>query len=241
MDKFANREVVNAVLLDYATKKPFHYMDYANASSNDMTANRVFATGGWGAPNLVTFDGERGGTFKIDTQILPMELFAMLAGDDIKTVASVLKREVLTATGSGSVTVSLSEAPVENSVYVYAEDDDCGSVVASTVSDKTVTLTSGTANAKYIVYYYTSKDSGVKKVTFNSKKFPKCFIFEGETIWKGTDGITYPMFIKGYKLCPQVAFSLSLSNTGDPTTLSITFDVLADDDGNQLDMTLITE
>ena len=76
----ANREVADLVLLDYKTKKVFLPIDFANVTTTDFTANRVFAKGGQGAPNRVGFDGERAGTLKVDTQIMPVKLFALLSG-----------------------------------------------------------------------------------------------------------------------------------------------------------------
>ena len=48
-----------------------------------------------------------------------------------------------------------------------------------------------------------------------------------------------PYKITAYKAVPQANFTLSWSNTGDPTSLSIVFDLFEDEDGNFLDMALI--
>ena len=106
----ANREVMNVVLLDYKSKVPFLNVDFANVSTTNFTANRVYARGGWGAPNRVGFDGERTGTLQIDTQIMPAKLFALLSGKDIEKSAKILKREELTAAEGG---LTLSEDPLE--------------------------------------------------------------------------------------------------------------------------------
>ena len=104
----ANREVMNLVLLDYKTKVPYMNIDFANVSTTNFTANRVYAKGGWGAPNRVGFDGERTGTLQIDTQIMPAKLFALLSGKDIAKTAKVLKREELAAGADG---LELTEEP----------------------------------------------------------------------------------------------------------------------------------
>lgn len=39
----ANREVMNLVLLDYKTKVPFMKIDFANVSTTNFQANRVYA------------------------------------------------------------------------------------------------------------------------------------------------------------------------------------------------------
>ena len=44
-----------------------------------------------------------------------------------------------------------------------------------------------------------------------------------------------------YKVAPQTNISLSYSNNGDPATVTITCDLLVDDDGNLLDLTLLPE
>ena len=123
----ANREVMNVVLLDYKSKVPFLNVDFANVSTTNFTANRVYARGGWGAPNRVGFDGERTGTLQIDTQIMPAKLFALLSGKDIEKSAKILKREELTAAEGG---LTLSEDPLEGTAQVFAAGDDCGTPIA---------------------------------------------------------------------------------------------------------------
>ena len=122
----ANREVMNLVLLDYKTKVPYMNIDFANVSTTNFTANRVYAKGGWGAPNRVGFDGERTGTLQIDTQIMPAKLFALLSGKDIAKTAKVLKREELAAGADG---LELAEEPKTGTVQVFAASDDCGTPI----------------------------------------------------------------------------------------------------------------
>ena len=42
-----------------------------------------------------------------------------------------------------------------------------------------------------------------------------------------------------YKAQPQASFSLAFQNTGDPTTVSITFDCMANQDGDIYDMNFV--
>lgn len=147
----ANREVMNLVLLDYKTKVPYMKIDFANVSTTNFSANRVYAKGGWGAPNRVGFDGERTGTLQIDTQIMPAKLFALLSGKDIAKTATVLKREELTGTSDG---ITLSETPKTGTVQVFAAGDDCGTPISDiNVSEKKVTATGITEKKNYVVYY----------------------------------------------------------------------------------------
>lgn len=231
----ANREVMNLVLLDYKTKVPYMDIDFANVSTTNFQANRVYAKGGWGAPNRVGFDGERNGTLQIDTQIMPAKLFALLSGKDIAKTATVLKREVLTAGADG---IQLSEAPKAGTVQVFAASDDCGTPIADAkVAEKKVTSTSITENKNYIAYYYLEKTTGVQSIKFDADTFPKAFEIRGEMPFKTEDEEEVMCDLTYFKAQPQATFNLAFQNTGDPTTVSITFDCYANQDGDIYDMT----
>ena len=211
----ANREVADLVLLDYKTKKVFLPIDFANVTTTDFTANRVFAKGGQGAPNRVGFDGERAGTLKVDTQIMPVKLFALLSGQDIGKVAKIMKREVLTATTDG---IELSETPKAGTVQVFAVSDDAGTEISD------------------IAYYFYDKNDGVQTVKFDSDTFPRAFEIHGMMPFKTEDDEIVQCELVYYKAQPQASFSLAFQNTGDPTTVSITFDCMANQDGDIYDM-----
>ena len=232
----SNREVVDFVLADYKTKKPFLNLDFANVSSTEMTAERVIAYGGRGRAPRVPFDGQRSGKMTVETQITPMKLFAMLSGSDIATTTKVFTREVLTA---AEKVLTLTEVPVQNSVFVYRENDDCGVAVTVTVAEKAVTLTDGEDDSRYIVYYLAEKSTGVQSVSFTSASFPKAYVAYGETLYKTEDDELLPYKIIAYKAIPQTNFTCSWSNSGDPTSLSIVFDLFQDNDGNFFEMQLL--
>lgn len=232
---FANREVADLVLLDYVTKKPYLNCDFANATATDFTASRVFAKGGQYAPNRVQFDGERAGTLKITTQIMPVKLFAMLSGSDITKSAKLLKREVLAYAATG---ITLTETPVAGSVQVFAANDDCGIELETTVADKLVTGTGITTGNSYIAYYYTVS-TAVQTVSFTSKSFPKAFEVRGSLPMKNEADEICQCNLIYYKAAPQASFSMAFSNTGDPASVDITFDCMADANGNIYDMIFV--
>lgn len=238
----ANREVVDFLIKDYKTKKPFLFLDFANVSSTEMTAERIFATGGKGAPNRVGFDSGRKPTVTIETQITPMKIFAMLAGTDMETTAKVFKREVLAVTADADAQkVTLTESPIANSVFVYKKEDDCGEALVSTVAAKDVTLTDAAGINEVIVYYMVEKTTGIQKVSFKSNKFPSFYTMEGETLYKTGDGELLPYRIAVYKAQPQANFTCSWSNSGDPVALTLTFDVYEDENKDLMDFVLIQE
>lgn len=238
---FANREVADLMFVEYSTKKPFMNFELANTTGYDLEGDTVFAYGGQGHPKRVSFSGNRSGTFRVETQMQTMALYQMITGADLKTDAQFLKREVLKAATGGKLT--LTATPVEGSVYVYDKSDDCGTAKTSptvSASDKTVTITGLIEGTEYIVYYLTKMEN-TQRLNINTRSFPKAFTIYGETYEKTEDDEVVPYKMIAYKAVPQSSFSVDFSNDGDPTSLSITFDLLADSDDNVLDLILEEE
>lgn len=230
---FANREVADLMLVDYSTKKMFLNVDWANVTSTSFEADRVFATGGQGAPNRVQFDGSRTGTLTIEAQVYPVKVFQMLSGQELGTSANFLKREEITATAEGSLTISVEAG--SDSVQLFAADDDMGTELEATISGTTVTAADVKADTAYIVYYY-AKSAKAQVVKLDSTHFPKSYRVEGSIPYKTENDEIIEAHPIWYKAAPQGGFELSWQNTGDPVSLTMTFDVLADSDGNIFDM-----
>lgn len=233
----SNKEVAELIFLNFKDKSPFLNLDYANVTTTGLQADREYATGGQGAPRRVTFDYNRNGTLTIQTQITTMKLFSMMAGTEITESFSYAKRIVLPATG-GKLTIPDKITFTPGSVYVYAENDDCGTALEVTVADQEITLPSGVTTGDYIVYGVVNVTTGAQTVKFNSKTFPKAFIIYGETPWKTEDDEIVAMHLAYYKAVPQSSFELSFSNTG-VINMSITCDLLADGNDNIYDMSII--
>lgn len=225
---FASREVCDLTFLDYATQKPVLYMDYANTNTVGLTGESVFAYGGKGHPKRVGFNGDRGGTISFETQIATMELYAMVTGGVLKSAAKFLMREELTATSSG---ISLSDTPVDGSVTVFPAESDCvdsASINDISVSGKDVSGASITEDSKYIAYYMVNKTDGVQSFKLQSTSFPKEVTIHGYTTVRMEDGTDRAFRMICYKALPQPTLDLSFSNSGDPSTYTITFDLEAD-------------
>ena len=235
----SNKEVADLIFLDFKDQKPFLNLDFANVTTTGLQSERTFATGGQGAPNRVGFDSQRNGTLTIESQITPMKLYSMVSGSEIETSAKYMKREVLTAE---STSVTLSATPIESSVHVYSSDDDCGVELEVTVADTVVTIDDvGFTSGEVIVYYLVEVTEGAQTVKFNSKAFPKAFTVYGETPWKTEDDEIVAMHLTYYKVLPQSNFELTFSNGSDVTTLSIVCDLLADNNGDIYDMSIIED
>lgn len=230
---FANREVADLMLVDYSTKKLFLNVDWANVTSTSFEGDRVFATGGQGAPNRVQFDGSRTGTLTIEAQVYPVKVFQMLSGNDLGTTANFLKREKVTAADTTKLEVSAEIA--STAVQVFKADDDLGTEITTTgATGKEVSCTVE-SGVEYIVYYY-AKQAAAQVVHLDSRHFPKAYRVEGSIPYKTeSDDIieAHPIW---YKAAPQAGFELSWQNTGDPVSLTMTFDVLADENGDMFSL-----
>ena len=230
---FANREVADLMLVDYSTKKLFLNVDWANVTSTSFEGDRVFATGGQGAPNRVQFDGSRTGTLTIEAQVYPVKVFQMLSGNDLGTTANFLKREKVTAADTTKLEVSAEIA--STAVQVFKADDDLGTEITTTgATGKEVTCTVE-SGVEYIVYYY-AKQAAAQVVHLDSRHFPKAYRVEGSIPYKTENDDTIEAHPIWYKAAPQAGFELSWQNTGDPVSLTMTFDVLADENGDMFSL-----
>lgn len=234
----ANREVCDLIFYDYSTNKPFLNLDFANVTTTELTGESVFANGGKGHPKRIQFTGERGGTIAIETQIQTVKLWQLITGGEVTTSAKFVAREELTVNENK---VTLSSQPIVGTVVVYKADDDCGTAIegTATADSKDVSLTDVTGDV--IVYYMKELKTGVQKISIKSTTFPKNFVVYGDTIMKTEDDEILAYKMVAYKCAPQSNLSLSYSNTGDPSTITITCDLLVDKDDNILDLILIDE
>lgn len=233
----ANRDVADLTFVDYSSKVPFLTVDYANVTGYDLTGETVYAYGGHGHPQRVGFSGERGGTLTIETQITPFKLYSMVTGANIENSAKFLKREELPVS---SKSVTLSTTP-SGEVSIFDIDDDCGTPIEHSGSGATITLSDSGTHTKVIAYYLYDITSNVKKLNIKGSTFPKSFAVYGETTYKTEDDEEVAMKFIAYKCMPQSTLSVSMSNTGDPATLTITCDLMVDGDNNLMDLIEITE
>lgn len=240
--QMANREVADMIFQEYKTKKIFLSVDYANTSSQELTGETVYAYGGKGHPKKVSFSGDRGGTLTIETQIQTPKLWEMMSGGTGSTTATIMKKVNATIGSTNTITLDTEDTLTQGQVWVYdATDTNLETELEVTsVSDQTITLTSGSENDPVIVFYTTQK-TDVYNINIKSTSFPRAFTVYGDTYMKTTDDDILPYLFKAYKAVPQPTMSLAFSNNGDPATVTITCDLLVDDDGNLLDLTLLPE
>ena len=243
----ANREVCDLIFVDYTTKKPFLNLDFANVSTTELTGESTFAYGGKGYPKRVRFAGEKSGTLTIETQIQTVKLWQLITGGEVKNSAEFVTRtEAVLEAKEDAFSFTLPDTPVAGSVVVYPIGDDCGAEIACEANGSEITVKPDASMAlaagdKVIVYYMKTVSENVKRINVKSTSIPKNFIVYGATVMKTEDEELLPYRFVAAKCAPQSNMSLSFSNNGDPGTITITCDLLADSDNNILDLILIEE
>ncbi|MBC5688215.1 hypothetical protein H8S37_04635 [Mediterraneibacter sp. NSJ-55] len=239
--QMANREVCDMVFVDYKTKKPYLFVDYANTSSKELTGETVFAYGGKGHPKKVSFSGEKGGTLTIETQIQTPKLWEMLSGGTKSNKANIMKH-VKTTIDDTTITLQSGIELTKGQVWVYdaADANMNKEITVASVSNNTITVSEASGVTDVDVFYIIAV-SDVYNINIKSTSFPKAFTVYGDTYMKTTDDDILPYLFKAYKAVPQSNMSLSFANSGDPGTVTITCDLMVDDDGNMLDLMLLPE
>lgn len=235
MKKVANRRGSNIRLYKYNDKSLFMNIMFGRITAVEGNASRVYAKGGQSDADMVGFDDPMTGTFKITTQIIPIELIALACTPDgVTEGAEWAVREEIVAT-DGKVT--LTDTPIAGTVYVFPKASDMvGTPVGTEAADKDVTVADAKAGDVYVAYYL-KEVAEAKTVVFNNQKTPGAYIIYSDTTYKAEDDTVVAEQIKCYKAMPQKAISLTYQGSGDPCSMDLTFDLMEDADGNVIGFT----
>lgn len=236
----ANRQCCDLDIREYKTRKPWMYADFCTTTTMGFTSESSFALKK--GAKCIKFDNPIDGTIAMTFQVHPFRVYAMLSDGEIETSAVIARKETVTCATEGTLT--LTNAPMSGTAFVYAEDDFGGKVIEGSVADKAFTAATAAdvvVGASYVVGYLEKKESGLQKVSFNNKKTPKDFFIQMSTLDKNENGELVPLKITAYKASPQRNLELSFSSSGDPAEITITCDALMDDNGDVLDMIEITD
>lgn len=248
--QFGIKEVYNLNIVDFATNKPFIYVDYAEATTNENTAERTSLKGGQGYYKLMDFDHSKESTLKLTVPLVDIKLLAMLAGDDlVEGATSIFKREELMVdnnhTELGVLTddildkkmITLSKTPIDETVVVHKLEGlrDYGEeVTVSDVTGNKVELTGVDLGDRVVAFYQYLSPATAKKFSIKANKFPKTVKIFGDGLWRDQEtGMDKAVKMMIHKAKPQANFTLTTSGS-DVTTLEITFDLypIKDADGD---------
>lgn len=242
----ANRQVCD---VDIRIKKdlvPFLFFDTANTTTAGLTGDAVYAMKK--GTQAIAFQNPIAGTMTIEAQVVPFKIYALLSDGVIESTGIKAVKDTVKATEAGKLTITVGETSEvqEGTVYVYksGEYGDEGKTIKGTFASGVFTATTSgdiASGSEYEVGYILNRKSGVKRVSFKTNKVPKDYFITMSTLDKDEDGVLTPFIMTAYKASIQRSFDLSFSSEGDPASMTLTFDLLEDKDGNVLDILEDTE
>lgn len=242
---YAVKDATNVTLkkkLADGSTTPVLYSDYANSTSLEFSADRVFATAK--GVNKVAFDTGKSGTFGIELEVFEFKWLSILLGAlESESVREISKREVLTV-NSGAI--SLANTPKADSVAIFTVDVDKRSHLEEvegftvTGTDVDLSLTSVVDGENVVVYYLSDTATAVKSYTVNDTNYAEAYAIVGDTMLRSEIGTDQFIQLKIPNCRPQGNFSISFS-ASDVATLSATFDILADENGDMIEFIEIDE
>lgn len=242
----ANRQVCDVDIRILKTMMPFLKFDTANTTTSGLSSDSVYAMAK--GSRRIAFPNPLEGTMTIEAQVYPFKLFALFSNGEISTNAAYADTQTVKASKGGEIDITLPDGGsiVAGTVFVYPKDSfgDEEALIEGTWAEKKFTATTDSeikADDEYTVGYVVNRSKGVKRISFNNKNLPKDYFITMQTLDKNEEGIFTPFIMTAYKATIQRNFELSFSSEGDPASVTLTFDLMEDKDGNIFDMVEIPD
>ncbi len=235
----ANRQVCDVDIRVLKTLAPFLFFDTANTTTVGLTGDSVYAMSK--GQRAIAFHNPLEGTLTIEAQVIPFKFYSLFSDGTIAADGIQAVHAKATAEGN-TLTVEAKSGTIKaGSVFVYPAGsfgDETAVIEGSFASGTFTPSNTGdiVSGNEYEIGYIVTRNSGVRRVSFNNKKVPKDYFITMNTVEKDEEGILTPFVITAYKASVQRDFELSFSSEGDPQSVSITFNLLCDKDGNVLDI-----
>ena len=232
----ANRQVCDVDIRILKTLAPFLFFDTANTTTVGLSGDSVYAMKK--GTRAIAFQNPIEGTMTIEAQVYPFKLFSLISDGVVETTGVKTVKTNIVASEEGKITLSVADNENVNkdSVFVYKVGEFGENAITGDYADGVFSSSSIKIGDEYEVGYIVNKTSGVKRVSFNNKKIPKDYFITMSTVDKDEEGTLTPFIITAYKASVQRNFELSFSSEGDPASISLTFDLMEDKNGNVLDM-----
>lgn len=234
--QFGIKEVLDLVIRDFATQKPFAFIDYAQASGNEVTSEQTEIRGGRGNALLMTFDHSKTTTMTLTLPLVDLGILALLAGSDLEeATGNMIKTEKKTVQ-NGKVFVN--KTPVGTDIAVHEVVSGYGfgeQITGVTNTGREIEVGSAYDGQEVFITYQHEIPANSKKIQLSSGRFPKTISMTGYGVVRDREDMTdKPVLVEVHQARPQSNFSFEMSST-DPTVLELTFDVLefTDENGNK--------
>lgn len=241
----ANRQVCDLQINVLKTMMPFLKFDTANTTTTGLSSDSVYAMAK--GSRRISFPNPLEGTLSVEAQVYSFKFFSLFSDGTIETTAMYADSQTVTCETAGelALTVPNNGTITAGTVFAYPVDSfgDESALIEGTFADGKFTATTASniaVDTKYTIGYVVNR-TGVKKIAFNNKKVPKDYFITMSTVDKDENGQLTPFKITAYKATIQRNFELSFSSEGDPATVTATFDLMEDKDGNVLDFVELSD
>lgn len=236
----ANRECCDLDIRDYYTKAHILKVDFCNTTTYNFTSNSIYVRRN--GARYFRIDAPVKGNIDITFQVHPFKVYSLLNGGQILTDALLVRRENITASVDGKLT--LQHSPIMGSVFVYTEDDFTGQEIQGSVAGNTFTSQTTTdikSGQTYTVGYLEKKTDGVKRIAFNNRNYSSVYYIQMITTNKDEDGNDVGMRLIAYKCCPKRELEIQFSSDDSPAEITMSFECFQDENENVMDMVALDE
>jgi len=236
---FATRQTADVDIRILETKVPFLFFDKANTTTAGMSGDSTYANAK--GTRAIAFQNPVEGTMTIEAQVVPFKFYALLGNGKIESTGVMAVKEEIKATAAGTISVPTDKGTIiDGSVYIYPVDGwgDEDLAIKGTYADGTFTATIADdieSGKSYAVGYILNKDN-VNRVSLGTNYLPKDYFITMSTVEKDENGVLAPFIMTAYKASIQRNLELSHASGGDPTSITLTFDLLDDKQGQFLDL-----
>ncbi|WP_168122023.1 hypothetical protein [Paenibacillus sp. HB172176] len=231
LGRYGSREIMDLQIFNYATKAPILTMDYATSAQTENSGEVTYARGGAGNPKRISWNGDKESKLTIETSIFTMQHLALLAGESIESGSNTIYKNEVVTVGTDKV-LTLSHTPVGGAANIFVRkfvNGILGEVQEiDSVSTNEVTLDSlATAvEGEEVSVYYQWTAASAHKLSFTANGFPPYVFMVGDTVYADeVAGDVVSAQMTYYKAKLQPNFTITNSPTGDPSSLSLVFDV----------------
>jgi len=234
----------NLTIISNTTNKVVLFADYCNKTDINFTSDTVYAMKK--GVKAIGWDSNREGTLSTEMQVFDLQWIALLMGSELKNgVVELNKREVLNVKNQSA---TLTETPKATSLTVFKLDTDgitqlteqiAGSPASTkntySINGKVLTFNVDTfaTDGKVVCYYLLDSADTAKSFTVEADKFPSAYTIVADTTIKTGEGVEKVVQFRMNNVKPKSNMTLSM-NSDDVTTISIEWDIFADNDNNML-------
>ena len=201
--KFGAKEVMDVILYDMSTNKPVIFFDTLKTSSIEVTSEKVYARGGKGNAQLITWEINKEGKLTIEDALLSPKSLELISGVatttgkqtvymrqateyDVSSGTPKDKGELFPLTATSAGVINLAHTPKEGAtaILVYDSEDDCGTPIdmaSAQLTGKTLTVPAA-ANKKVIVYYTFESADSTETYVVDATHFSGTYKLVGNTV-----------------------------------------------------------